>query len=742
MAAMQAQPGGAGNRGGRSVLWNAMTIPRLAPAGRFNPACLFRPRSVALIGQECPDIRAHLALGDFQGTVEAVDRVTALTGVPDLAIIATTADDVIPTMEALADKGCFAAIVPGPMPASGQSLSEAARRTGVRVTGPNAFGLAVPGIGLNASLAHIAVPPGRLALVSQSVGLTRAIIDWAGPNGVGFSHVIGIGGNSDIGFGMALDWLASDTATGAILMEIHHLKDRRAFLSAARAAARFRPVLAVRTGGSHTGPNDPAALAFDAALRRAGVLSVGGLDDILAAVETLSRARPARSEHLAIIADDAGAGQIAADSAARHGLSAAPMQLADVAADKAVGGALWVLTPGTPFDTTACAAAVKAMPVPVLVCVMGQTTGGPLRRILAEAGLAVFASPEQAVLGFLHLVRDRRNRAAARELPGSAVLPMAPDQGAVRAAFATMEGTLVPAAQTSAVLAAYGIETLPGVVIEVTDDPEFGPVIALGPKRAMDLPPLNLTLAHALIADAGLPDDDALAERLVRVSQLIVDFPVIAGLSLGPTWMASLTLRPAGAPLGRLAIAPYPSELVEHRTARDEALIVRPIRPEDAAAHACFFKRLSPTDVRFRFFSAIHELSPERMARLTQVDYEREMAFIAIRAATNETVGVARIVGDTEGRSGEFAVIVQADMKGKGLASHLMHRLIDWARSRGMAEVVGQILADNAPMLAFIRHLGFTLRRLADEPEVMEARLDLLVSPAPPPAPSGRPEPG
>ena len=738
MAAMQAQPGGAGNRGGRSVLQTPMTIPRLAPAGRFNPACLFHPRSVALIGQESPDIRAHLALGGFKGGVEAVERVADLTTVPDLAIIATKSEHVIPTMEALAAKGCFAGIVP----VAGPNLSDAARRTGVRVMGPNAFGLAVPGIGLNASLAHIAVPPGRLALVSQSVGLTRAIIDWAGPNGVGFSHVIGVGDNTDIGFGMALDWLASDSGTGAILMEIHHLKDRRAFLSAARAAARFRPVLAVRTGGSHAGPNDPAALAFEAALRRAGVLSVGGLDDILAAVETLSRARPARSEQLAIVSDDQGAGQLAADSAARYGLSAAPMRMADIAADKTIGGVLWVLTPGQPVDTTACAAAVKALPVPVLICAMGQTTGGPLRRILAEAGLAVFTSPEQAVLGFLHLVRDRRNRAAARELPGSAVLPLAPDQDAVRTAFATVQGTAVPAAGTSAVLAAYGIETLPGVAIEVSDDPEFGPVIALGPDRAMDLPPLNLTLAHALIARAGVPDDNDLAERLVRVSQLIVDFPVIARLTLGPTWKASLTLRPAGAPPGRLAIAPYPSELVEHWTARDEALIIRPIRPEDATAHAGFFKRLSPTDVRFRFFSAIHELSPERMARLTQVDYEREMAFVAIRAATSETVGVARIVGDTEGRSGEFAVIVQADMKGKGLASHLMHRLIDWARDRGMAEVVGQILADNAPMLAFIRHLGFTLRRLPDEPEVMEARLDLVVSPAPPPEPSGSPAPG
>ena len=121
----------------------------------------------------------------------------------------------------------------------------------------------------------------------------------------------------------------------------------------------------------------------------------------------------------------------------------------------------------------------------------------------------------------------------------------------------------------------------------------------------------------------------------------------------------------------------------------------------------------------------MRELSPEQTVRLTQVDYDREMAFIAVREATGETVGVSRLACDVDGGSGEFAVIVQADMKGRGLASHLMHRLIAWARQRGLREIEGQILADNQPMLAFVRHLGFTVRRMVDDPEVMEAKLAL-----------------
>ncbi len=188
---------------------------------------------------------------------------------------------------------------------------------------------------------------------------------------------------------------------------------------------------------------------------------------------------------------------------------------------------------------------------------------------------------------------------------------------------------------------------------------------------------------------------------------------------------AWLRLLAPGEPAARLAIAPYPADLIEHRTMGPDRITIRPIRPEDAEAHTAFFARLSPEDIRYRFFSAMRELSPEQTVRLTQVDYDREMAFIAVKDATNETVGVARLACEPGGDSGEFAVIVQADMKGRGLASHLMRRLIDWARGQGLKRAVGQILADNTPMLAFIRHLGFSVHRMPDDPEVMEAVLEL-----------------
>ena len=492
----------------------------------------------------------------------------------------------------------------------------------------------------------------------------------------------------------------------------------------------------------------------------------------------------------------------------------------------------------------ACAAAIR---VPLLVCAMGEATGAEHRRRLAEAHMAVFPLPEQAVRGFSHLVRQRRARAAASELPPRLVLPLAPDQDAVRTRFAAVraEGRdLLTQDEALAVFAAYGVpvvasrraatpdaaaeaaaelgfpvvlkrrrvvrpdgQSFGGLAFDLTgkarvlhaaellapqapdgmlvqaqvrrarelaigmsDDPVFGPALRFGQGGtaadiigdfAFELPPLNLALAHALIArtraarllrelrDQPEADAQAVAETLVRVSQLVVDFPEIAGFDINPLFAGAegvlaadawIALRPAGE-AGLLAITPYPAELDEAFRTSDAAgspvtLRIRAIRPEDAEAHAVLFTRLSPEDVRLRFFSAMRELSREQVARMTQVDYDREIAFIAVRedpgGQGSETLGVARLVREPPGGGGEFAVLVQADMKGRGLASRLMRKLMEWGVSQGMTSMTGQILADNAPMLAFVRRLGFELHRDMREPEIVEARLALDGKPASP----------
>jgi len=156
-----------------------------------------------------------------------------------------------------------------------------------------------------------------------------------------------------------------------------------------------------------------------------------------------------------------------------------------------------------------------------------------------------------------------------------------------------------------------------------------------------------------------------------------------------------------------------------------EWLIIRPIRPEDTKAHQEFLRRLTPEDLRFRFFTGVREVPLDQVIRFTSADHVSETALIAVSEATGETVGVARLARFPADAKAEFAIVVQPDMKRKGLGTELMRRLIDWARAKGLREIVGEILADNVEMLNFARRLGFHLRHEPEAPDVVEARLEL-----------------
>jgi acetyltransferase len=160
----------------------------------------------------------------------------------------------------------------------------------------------------------------------------------------------------------------------------------------------------------------------------------------------------------------------------------------------------------------------------------------------------------------------------------------------------------------------------------------------------------------------------------------------------------------------RLAIRPYPEDLEEWREWYGEQLLLRPIKPEDGPQHLAFFHRLDAEDVRFRTFSSLRELQPSRLALLTQIDYDREMAFIATRTCENgdfETLGVVRAVVDPDNVSAEFGIIVRSDLKGKGLGRILFAKLIDYFRARGTQEMVGEALGHNTGVQDLVRRFGF-----------------------------------
>jgi acetyltransferase len=179
---------------------------------------------------------------------------------------------------------------------------------------------------------------------------------------------------------------------------------------------------------------------------------------------------------------------------------------------------------------------------------------------------------------------------------------------------------------------------------------------------------------------------------------------------------------------GHMAIHPYPAHLVSEWTAPNGLRVtVRPIRPEDADIERAFVKQLSPEAKYFRFMSTMRELSPQMLARFTQIDYDREMALIAVTAkdGRSEEVGVARYITNPDGSSCEFAIVVDDDWQLHGLGRYLMSQLIEIARSRGLATMTGDILAANQSMLLLAANLGFVISGVPGEGELKRATLAL-----------------
>jgi acetyltransferase len=275
-------------------------------------------------------------------------------------------------------------------------------------------------------------------------------------------------------------------------------------------------------------------------------------------------------------------------------------------------------------------------------------------------------------------------------------------------------------------------------------DPLFGPVILFGEGRdtellrdfAVALPPLNLPLARELVARTRVAslleaspnrpaaDLDAICLTLMKVSQLVADHAELVEIDVNPLladergvlavggYMAIAPARVDGPE--RLAIRPYPEGLEEAvRLTDGSEVTLRPVRPEDEPAHSEFISRLSPEDSRFRFFHTVRSMPHTQLARLTQIDYDREMAFVAVRrteAGGAETVGVVRTVADAANEVAELSIVVRTDVKRRGLGSHLLRKALAYCQSRGTKEVAGDVLVENESMLELAKRFpGFTL---------------------------------
>lgn len=302
---------------------------------------LFRPASVALIGATSQPgsvasiVARNLARARFSGDLMMVDRhagdskiaafpdVAALPHAPDLAVITTPPDRMPSLIGELGARGTRAAVLLGASFATPgnqghelqQAMLDAAKPYLLRIVGPNSIGVLVPSLGLDASFSHLTAAVGSIAFVSQSAAIVTAMLDWAVPHGIGFSHVVSLGDMADVDFGDLLDYLATDAATRAILLYVETLGSGRKFMSAARAAARSKPVLILKAGrsasredavNSYCGALRNADPVYDAAFRRAGVLRVETMAELFAAAETLASTRAQLGDRLAILTNSGG----------------------------------------------------------------------------------------------------------------------------------------------------------------------------------------------------------------------------------------------------------------------------------------------------------------------------------------------------------------------------------------------------------------------------------------------------
>ncbi len=469
---------------------------------------LLSPRSIALVGASPREhsvgraILKNLKASGFAGDIQIINPryadidgtatvpgLDALAAPPDLVIIAAPAAAVPSIVASAAERGAASAvIITAGLGRGAGSLAatceQTARAKGLRLVGPNCLGIMVPRVGLNASFAARMPPAGDLALISQSGAIAAGMVDWAAGRSAGFSAVVSIGDQIDVDFGDLLDYFALDPHTRAILLYIESIKNAHKFMSAARAAARVKPVIVIKAGrhaeaaraaATHTGALAGTDDVYDAAFRRAGLLRVMDLGELFNAAETLGRLKGPVGRRLAILTNGGGIGVLAIDRLIDVGGSPAelsadtlkrldavlpptwsrsnPVDIIGDADPARYGHALEALLGDSAIDAvlvmnveTALASAIDiAQTVGTIACahqqdwlrpkpILATWVGNKSRvaDIFDRAGIPSYPTETDAIRGFMHLVRHDEVARTLMETPPSLPRDFAPDVATAR----------------------------------------------------------------------------------------------------------------------------------------------------------------------------------------------------------------------------------------------------------------------------------------------------------------------
>ncbi|MGA2030931.1 MAG: bifunctional acetate--CoA ligase family protein/GNAT family N-acetyltransferase [Thermoguttaceae bacterium] len=513
---------------------------------------IFDPRRVAVIGASDTatsvgyTVLRNLVGSGFRGVVypvnpqresvqgiQAYKDIPSLPHPPDLAVICTPAPAVAAIVRSCGEAGTRGVVIISAgfreIGAEGRKLEELVRQEqrkfdGMRILGPNCLGLIVPGLQLNASFAAPTPARGHIGFISQSGALCASVLDWAVEQGIGFSYFVSVGNMLDVSFGDLIDYLGSATETRSIILYIESISEAREFVSAARAFARTKPIVAYKAGrfaesaraaASHTGAMAGVDAVYEAAFQRAGIERIFQIDEMFDCAELLARQQTPKGDRLVILSNAGGPGVMTTDALIAHAghlaelsdatmarlneflppfwshgnpvdvLGDAPPErfakaLEIVLDDRGVDAALVILTPQAMTDPSETARAVAAVArrtrKPVLAAWMGGRHVSEGIRLLSEAGIATFDTPEKAVRAFMHLVSYARNLETLYETPRDIALPFGLDRGRVRDLFRTVltEGSdILPENISKTILAAYDI-------------PVTEPILARTPDEAVD----------------------------------------------------------------------------------------------------------------------------------------------------------------------------------------------------------------------------------------------------------------
>ena len=576
----------------------------------------FNPRSVVVIGaSDRPHsigatVFSNLLTGGFSGPIMAVNsvrpsvqgqpawpNVAALPECPDLAVICTPPATIPDIVKQLGERGTKAAIVisaglgktilPDGRPTSDAMLQEA-RPHLLRIIGPNCLGLLVPGAGLNASFAPGMANVGKLAFISQSGALATAVLDWGNAEGIGFSCFLSVGDSLDVDFGDLIDYLARDPKTTAILLYIESIKNPRKFMSAARAASRSKPLIAVKSGRvsagaraafSHTGALAGDDDIVDAVLRRAGVLRVDTTQDLFAAAATLARARKFVGPRVALMTNGGGAGVMATDALITGGgmlatLSAEttqrlderlpatwsrsnPLDIIGDAPTERYVETLKILLAAPEIDSVlfmhAPTAIVESFKIAqgiipiieesaksVFTCFLGGSRVAEARHLLRSHGILGFLTPEEAVRAILMRDAHSHLRTLLTETPSAALdvdrarLAQARSRALSRVADGNLELGEVEAKE---ILALAGIPVLETRAVSNIDE-AVSAATSMGYPVALKI--LSPTITHKSDVggvELGIADGSELrrkAEAMEANIRLLCPDAVLAGFTVQP----------------------------------------------------------------------------------------------------------------------------------------------------------------------------------------------------------------